>query len=194
MLSHNPTRSLCSTASGIILASHGPLPGAILCATMVASTGPHFLCTSLFLLAGPSKAGSTVSAASKLSRHTALDAAAKAAPCGAVQCSCTQPVSLPVAGAPTDHVQQHSTSSNGCAWSAEGLPAKPGSTPISPDDLFKARRQARAAAIANARVKPATFVLPAGGPHDGQEQRMPQGKGKPQVQAGATSNAQNQVG
>lgn len=61
---------------------------------------------------------------------------------------------------------------------------------MSPDDMMAARRQARTAAAANARVKPATFVLPCGGPGEMEEQRMPQGKGRP---AAAGSLAHQQV-
>jgi hypothetical protein len=81
------------------------------------------------------------------------------------------------------------------AAAADGLPAKPGSTLLSPNEIIAACRQAKAAAQANARIRPATFVLPAGGPDEeaAPEQRMPQGKGRPQGGDGSNGVARKQV-
>ncbi|WIA37482.1 hypothetical protein OEZ86_014398 [Tetradesmus obliquus] len=81
------------------------------------------------------------------------------------------------------------------AAAADGLPAKPGSTALSPNEIIAACKQAKAAAQANARIRPATFVLPAGGPDEeaAPEQRMPQGKGRPQAGDASDGLARKQV-
>jgi hypothetical protein len=63
--------------------------------------------------------------------------------------------------------------------STAAVPEKPSNCDYDAAAAWEIAREVRTAAAQNARVKPAAFVLPAGGPCDEEGQpRMPQGKGK----------------
>lgn len=72
---------------------------------------------------------------------------------------------------------------SGCL--SAGVPDKHSNCDYDAVDAWEIAREVRTAAAQNARVRPAGFVLPAGGPDDdgGGEPRMPQGKGKVPAQA-----------
>lgn len=65
------------------------------------------------------------------------------------------------------------------------VPDKPSNCDYDALAAWEVARQVRTAAAQNARVKPACFVLPAGGPDDDGAggPRMPQGKGRVSAQA-----------
>jgi hypothetical protein len=133
-----------------------------------------------------------VSRASRASRHSTVSRANKAAASGEAQ-----PAALSAVGTSVPHTlsQVKQSSSGDAAAAADALPAKPGSTSLSANEIIAACRQAKAAAQANARIRPATFVLPAGGPDEeaAPEQRMPQGKGRPQGGDASDGLARKQV-
>lgn len=63
--------------------------------------------------------------------------------------------------------------------STAAVPEKPSNCDYDAAAAWEIAREVRTAAAQNARVKPAAFVLPAGGPcEEGDQPRMPQGKGK----------------
>jgi hypothetical protein len=129
-----------------------------------------------------------VSRVSHASRRSAASRAAQPATSSEPQPINISALNLSVSQAP-------GVGKQAAAAAADGLPAKPGSASLSPNEIITACRQAKAAAQANARIKPATFVLPAGGPDEeaAPEQRMPQGKGRPQAGDGGDSLARKQV-
>jgi hypothetical protein len=151
----------------------------------------------LWVAAGPSQAASMVSRMSHASRHSAVSRAAQAAISSEPQPSNMSALNLSISQAPGVRKESNSSpaSKTAAAAAADGLPAKPGCTSLSLNEILTACRQAKAAAQANARIKPATFVLPAGGPDEeaAPEQRMPQGKGRPQAGDGSDSFARKQV-
>jgi hypothetical protein len=149
-----------------------------------------------WVAAGRSQAASMVSRLSHASRRSAASRAAQAATSNEQQPSNISAVNLSVTKAPGVGQQGNSSpAANTAAAGADGLPAKPGSTSLSPNEIITACRQAKAAAQANARIKPATFVLPAGAPDEeaAPAQRMAQGKGRPQAGDGGDSLARKQV-
>lgn len=118
---------------------------------------------------------STVSKASRMSNSTKIapaTAAGNSSGQGPALASTNMP---PQAATASRAVSSRSPSQRGHG----DLPCKPCSSPLSPDDIIDASRQARIAAVLNARVKAATFVLPVGAPGEKDEPRLPQGKGKP---------------
>lgn len=150
---------------------------------------------SVSLAADRSQAGSMVSRASRASRHSTVSRISKAAASGEMQPGTLAAVGSPVQQALSQRKQAMSSNAEAAAAAADGLPAKPGSTALSPNEIIAACKQAKAAAQANARIRPATFVLPAGGPDEeaAPEQRMPQGKGRPQAGDASDGLARKQV-
>lgn len=165
---------LCTQLSGLPMALrlHQHMQMLAKCPQVPQAISTACLC-HVFVYVGPAACKSTVSRGSKASRSSATTQAAAASTSGQAPTMTSSSLLI----SPITATGGTSSRSPGQRRPCD-LPGKPCSTPLSPIDIITASRQAKAAAVANARVKPAIFVLPVGAPGEPDEPRVPQGKGK----------------